>query len=450
MTTFPSTNVEDVRTLVADRQLAELRAMLAFWPEPEVADLLMELNPTEQMVVFRLLPRQISSEVFTHLDTEQQNELLTQLNSEETRHLLANLSPDDRTQLFEELPGQATQKLLNLLGPEDLREARQLLGYPEESVGRLMTPDYVAVRPTWTISQALHHIRTRGRDSETINTIYVTDGRWRFLDAIDLRRFIMAEPEQTVEQIMDRAYIVLSAFDDREQAVRALRRYDLASLPVVDSDGVLVGIVTFDDLIDVADEETTEDFHKSAAVAPLRASYSETGIRELVMKRAPWLIVLVFVNIFSGAIIAAFEDTIAAVVALVFFMPLLIASSGNAGSQSATLMVRAMAMGDIKKSDWARSLRKEVLVSALLGVSMAVAVWLVAFFRTGSEVAMVVSLTMIIIVIAGSLIGTVLPFILSRFGLDPATASGPLITSLSDIAGVLIYFSLATWLLGIV
>ncbi|PDV96944.1 magnesium transporter [Candidatus Chloroploca asiatica] len=449
MTTFPSTNVEDVRTLVADRQLAELRAMLAFWPEPEVADLLMELNPTEQMVVFRLLPRQISSEVFTHLDTDQQNELLTQLNSEETRHLLANLSPDDRTQLFEELPGQATQKLLNLLGPEDLREARQLLGYPEESVGRLMTPDYVAVRPTWTIAQALHHIRTRGRDSETINTIYVTDTRWRFLDAIDLRRFIMAEPEQTVEQIMDRAYIVLSAFDDREQAVRALRRYDLASLPVVDSDGVLVGIVTFDDLIDVADEETTEDFHKSAAVAPLRASYSETGIGELVMKRAPWLIVLVFVNIFSGAIIAAFEETIAAVVALVFFLPLLIASSGNAGSQSATLMVRAMAMGDIKMSDWARSLRKEVLVSALLGISMAVAVWLVAFFRTGSEVALVVSLTMIIIVIVGSLIGTVLPFILSRFGMDPATASGPLITSLSDIAGVLIYFSLATWLLGI-
>jgi magnesium transporter len=244
------------------------------------------------------LPRAVSSEVFAHLNADDQNDLLAQLTSEETRHLLAGLSPDDRTQLLEELPGQVTQKLLTLLGPEDLREARQLLGYPEESVGRLMTPDYVAVRPEWTIARALEHIRSRGPDSETINMVYVTDEHWRFRDALELRRFILADPQQTVAEIMDYAYVVLSAFDDREKAVQALRRYDLPALPVVDSGGVLLGIVTFDDLIDVADKEATEDFHKGAAVAPLRGKYLETRIIELVQKRAPWLLALVFVNIF--------------------------------------------------------------------------------------------------------------------------------------------------------
>lgn len=248
---------------------------------------------------------------------------------------------------------------------------------------------------------------------------------------------------------MDNAYVVLSAFDDREQAVQALRRYDLAALPVVDSDGVLVGIVTFDDLLDVADEEATEDFHKGAAVAPLRGSYLETGIVELVTKRAPWLLALVFVNIFSGTAIAAFEDTIAAVVALVFFLPLLIDSAGNAGSQAATLTVRALAMDEVRLRDWPRLLSKEVVVSLLLGLAMAIAVAVLAFFRAGPDVAVVVALTMSLVVIVGSTIGTVLPLALRRAGLDPATASGPLITSLADISGVLIYFSLATWLLGL-
>jgi magnesium transporter len=450
MTTFPTTNLQDVQKLIAAQRWADVRALLDRWPVPEIADLLRDLGEPQRMLVFRLLPRAVSGEVFAHLESDEQNALLAQLSGDETRQLLAALSPDDRTQLFEELPGQATQKLLNLLSPEDLSEARQLLGYPEESIGRLMTPNYVAVRPEWTIAQALEHIRTRGRDSETVNIVYVTDARWRFLDALELRRFILAGLQQTVQEIMDNAYVVLSAFDDREQAVQALRRYDLPALPVVDSDGVLVGIVTFDDLLDVADEEATEDFHKGAAVAPLRGSYLETGMGELVRKRAPWLLTLVFVNIFSGAAIAAFEETIAAVVALVFFLPLLIDSAGNAGAQSATLTVRALAMGEVRGRDWTRLLSKELVVSVLLGLTMALAVSVLAYVRAGPPVALVVALTMSIVVVVGSTIGTVLPLVLRRFGFDPATASGPLITSLADISGVLIYFSLATWLLGLV
>lgn len=238
MAVFPTNNIE---VLLQSKRWMELRETLASWPPAEIADLLMNLDNVDRALLFRSLPRLVSSEVFAYMETEEQNGLLADLTAEETRHLLAHLSPDDRTQLFEELPGQATQKLLNFLSAEDLREARQLLGYPEESVGRLMTPDYVAVRPEWTIQHALEHIRSRGRNSETINVIYVTDANWRFLDALDLRHFILADPEQRVADIMDQSYVRLSAFDDREKAVQVMQRYDLPVLPVVDSDGILVG-----------------------------------------------------------------------------------------------------------------------------------------------------------------------------------------------------------------
>ncbi len=439
----------DIQELIRNKDWTGLRAAVAGWPAPEIADLLHELEEVDRVVLFRVLPRDVASEVFAYLDTERQNALLMDLTSDESRRLLAEMTPDDRTALLEELPGQASQKLLNLLDPEDLREARWLLGYPEDSVGRLMTPEYVAVRRHWTIGQALAHIRARGRGSETINVIYVVDDKWRLLDALELRRFIFAEPDATVESIMDGQYIAVSAFDDREEAVRVLQRYDLDALPVVDSDGVLVGIVTADDVLDVAQEEATEDFHRTAAVAPLRGSYREMRLLELYRKRVPWLLGLVFVNIFSGGAIAIFEDTIAAVVALVFFLPLLIDSGGNAGSQAATLMVRALATGDVRLSDWGRLFGKELLIAGALGASMALAVSLIAIFRAGPEVAVVVSLTMLLVVIVGSLIGMLLPFALSKLKLDPATASAPLITSLADISGVLIYFSLATWLLNV-
>jgi magnesium transporter len=335
------------------------------------------------------------------------------------------------------------------LSPEDLQEARTLLGYPEESIGRLMTPDYVAVRPEWTIRQALAHVRRTGRASETITILYVVDSKWRLLDELDIRRFLLADVDDTVAQIMDHTLVSLSAFDDREEAVRTMERYDLAVLPVVDSDGILVGIVTFDDVLDVASAEATEDFHRTAAVAPLAGNYRDASIWMLYRKRIGWLVILVFMNIFSGAAIATFEDTIAAAVALVFFLPLLIDSAGNAGAQSATLMIRALAVGDVKLGDWSRMLGKEFGTAAALAVTMGLAVSWLGVFRGGADVGLVVTLTMMLVVMVGSVIGTMLPFVLSRLKLDPATASAPLITSLADISGVVIYFSLATWLLDV-
>ncbi len=433
--------------LIEKRQWADLRDALLDWPPPEVADLLLRLRKDDRVLLFRALHRDLAADVFSHLEFEQQNWLLRDLSDEETRRLLTDLPPDDRTHLLEELPGQATQRMLNLLDREDLKEARWLLGYPEDSVGRLMTPEYVAVHPEWSVAEALAHIRAHGQDSETINRVFVVDQRWRLLDDIELRRFILAEPEAAVTELMDERVVMVSAFADREEAVALIRRYDQFVLPVVDSDGVMLGIVTVDDVLDVQEEEATEDFHKHGSVGPIRTSLRDATVGFLYQRRVGWLMVLVFMNVFSGAGIAAFEDTIAASIALVFFLPLLIDSGGNAGSQSATLMVRALATGDVRSGDWVRLLVREFGVALLLGLTMAIGVALVSLARA-PEVMVVVALTMTIIVVWGSMIGMLLPFVLTRLGRDPATASAPLITSLADISGVLIYFSIASWYLG--
>jgi magnesium transporter len=438
----------EILDMIETRDWSALRDTLEEWPEPEIADLILHLPKEDRVLLFRSLPRSVSTDVFSYLELEQQDALLRDLTDEETRQLLADLPPDDRTHLLAELPGRATQRLLTLLSADDLKETRWLLGYPEESIGRLMTPDYVAVRPEWTVAEALDHIRAQGKTSETINRIFVVDERWRLLDDVELRYFIMAAGNATVADIMDDSVVSLPAFADREEAVAAMRRYDQSVLPAVDSEGVLVGIVTADDVLDVQVEEATEDFHRSASVGHVRMSLRDAPLAILYRARIGWLLVLVFMNIFSGAGIAAFEDTLDAVIALAFFLPLLIDSGGNAGSQSATLMIRAMAVGDVRMGDWFKLLGKELSVALALGVSMAIGASLIAYFRA-PEIMVVVAVTMTIVVLVGSLIGMSLPFIFTRLGWDPATASGPLITSLADISGVLIYFSIATWYLGI-
>ena len=439
----------EILNLINRRDWVALRSLISRSDPPQVADLLLNLGKVDRALLFRTLPRPLATETFAHLDPDDKNALLKDLTDEEARQLLAQLSPDDRTHLLSELPGQVIQRALTLLSPEDLAEARLLLGYPADSVGRLMTPDYVAVRADWTIARVLQHLRVFGRQQETINRIYVVDERWHLLDDLELRTLILADPDATVRELMDDVITALPATADREEAVAFIQRHDVDAAPVVDSDGVLVGIVTVDDVLDVAVEEATEDFHKAGSVAPILTSLREASVLFLFRHRIGWLMVLVFVNIFSGATLAYHEDTIAASVALIFFLPLLIASAGNAGAQSATLMVRAMATGDVKMRDWFHVAGKELMVASALGAVMAAAVSLLGVYRAGRDVGVIVALTMIVVVVVGSLIGMSLPFLLSRFELDPAAASAPLVTSIADITGVLIYFSIAAWYLGL-
>ncbi len=439
----------ELAELVEGRDWPGLRARLARLPVQDVAALMPDLTREQRVPLFRLLPRRRSAEVFSYLGPEQQDELIADLTNEETRRLLGHLPPDDRTALLQELPAEVTRRLLGLLSPAALRQARELLGYPPESVGRLMTPDYIAVQPQWTVARALKAIRAGARRGEPANVIYVVDAQGRLLGAVDLRRFILASPHTAVRRLVGGSPVQLSAFEDREAAVRAIQHYDLAAVPVVDSEGVLLGIVTVDDVMDVAEAEATEDFHKMGTVGALKGGVREASPWLLYRSRVSWLVLLVFANLLTGLGIAYYEATIEAVIALVFFMPLIVASGGNAGAQASTLMVRAIATGEARPQDLAHLLAKETAVSAALGVTMGLAIWGVGAIQGGTEIGIAVALSMVCVVVVGSLFGMVLPFLLHRLRLDPAAASAPLVTSIADILGVLIYLAIATAILDL-
>jgi len=442
--------IKNFQELIEAREWLLIRKEVLDLEPVLIAEIIEELSDEDDTVLFRLLPREIAKETFQNLTYEKQEQIIQSLaqNVNKLTNLLNDLDPDDRTAFFEELPGQVAQRLLQLLSLEERRVATKLLGYPEDSIGRLMTPEFVAVKPYFTIRQTLEHIRTYGKSSETLNVIYVVNDNWKLIDDIRISEILLAPEEAKVEDVMDDRFIALNALDDQEIAVKVFLDHDRVALPVVDTEGLLLGIVTVDDVMDVAEEETTEDFHKfgsfqDAIINPLKAKVSV-----LYQKRILWLTALVFMNIFSGAAIAHFENVITSAVSLLFFLPLLIGSSGNAGAQSATLMIRSLAVGDVEMKDWFRLLGKEVLVSLLLGGTMALGVSLIASFRA-PDIILVVSLTMLLTVMAGSLIGLLLPFVFTKLKLDPAAASAPLITSIADIIGVTIYFSIASVVLGI-
>lgn len=439
----------EIQELIAKNQLKAVSERLKSWANPEIADLLMGLDKPHQILAYRSLPRQRAADMFAYLEPEDQDSLLEALTDADTRILLADLSPDDRTEMLEELPATITRRLMQLLSPGDLAEVRQLLGYPEESVGRLMTPDYIRVRAEWTVEQAIAHIRKYGRDSEIFNIMYVTDSNGLLIDIVRMRRIILAAPGTVIKDILNYNCISISAFADREVAVEMIQRYDVNALPVVDSEGVLVGIVTVDDIMDVAEEEVTEDIQKGAGMAPLETKYSAASPIQLFRKRIGWLLILIFVNLISAGVISSYEDYVMEFITLALFMPLVIASGGNCGAQSATLMVRSIATGDVELGDWLKSVTKEIFVGILLGIAMALIAGGVGQLYGGdTKIAVIVGLSMISIVFVANSFGALLPFILSRLKIDPAAASTPLITSLMDVLGLIIYFSIAVAILG--
>ncbi len=436
--------------LIKNKEWKSLKHLLNEYDPIQLAELIEETSEKDKIILFRLLARKQAKEVFQLLSHSEQEQIIEELAQSTTKlsDLLNDLEPDDRTAFFEELPGEVTQQLMQCLSPEERRISIQLLGYPEDSIGRLMTPEYVAIRPHFTVEHAFEHIRIYGRDSETLNVIYIIDNEWKLVDDIRIKELILASPQQKIEELMDNRFIALNVMDDQESAIKTFSDYDRVALPVVNDEGVLIGIVSVDDMMDVAEEESTEDFHKFGAFRDAIAEPLTARIYSLYKNRIVWLVLLVFMNVFSGAALSSFEGIIQSVVSLVFFLPLLIDSGGNAGSQSATLMIRSLAIGDVELGDWYKLIGKEVVVSLLLGVTMAVGVAAVASFRA-PEIIWVVSITMVVNVMIGSLIGLLLPFIFTKLKLDPATASAPLITSIADICGVVIYFSVATWYFGL-
>jgi len=438
----------DVKTLfrhIRKKSWKELQSAMDELDYLQLAEAINRGSGFEVIVLFRFLSRELAKKVFQELSHDKQEDIVKGLaqHASKVADLLNDMEPDDRTAFLGELPGEVAQRLMQLLTPDNREIATRLLGYPEDSIGRLMTPEYVAVKPHFTVEDTLAHIRKYGHDSETLNVIYVVDDNWQLIDDIRIREIILASPEQRISDLIDYKFTSLNAFDDQETAVIAFKMYDRVVLPVLDTTGTLLGIVTIDDVFEVAEEEETEDFHKFGAVQDAIVSPLQASVSFLYKKRVFWLTALVFVNVFSGAIIQNFENVLERTLSLVFFLPLLIDSGGNAGSQSATLMIRALAMGDVEIRDWTKLLGKELLVSLLLGLTMALGVSFVSALRA-PEIMLVLAVTMTLIVIVGSLIGMLLPFIFTRLKIDPATASAPLITSLADILGVLIYFTVAS------
>jgi len=448
---------EQLRTQVEDllrhRQFWEVRALLRERAPADVADTLSLLEPEQAALAFRLLPRDQAGDAFAGLEADHQERLIEELGAG-AQPIVEAMDPDDRAALLDELPPRVARLLLAALKPADRRETQAILGYPPESIGRLMTPDYVRVKPDWTVTRVLEQIRAFGKDAETISYVYVTDEAGRLIDDIHIRRILLSDPDATVESVMDRRFEALSAFDDREEAVRKMGRYDRSALPVVDSQGVLVGIVTADDVADVAEEEATEDIQKLAGMDALEEPYMHAPFAEMLRKRGGWLVLLFFGQMLTVAVLGRFEERLTQV--LVLFIPVIIASGGNTGTQAASLLIRALALRELSPGDWPRVMRREILAGIALGIVLGVFgfvgvlfwAWLgVADTADPVRVALAVGLAILGIVVWAVFLGSMLPLLLQKLGFDPATLSSPMVGTMMDVSGLLIYIGVSIALL---
>jgi magnesium transporter len=441
---------DELAAVIRQRDFGRLRDMVRNHPASELAGVLTDLSLEDQVLVFRILPRKAAAATFEYLSADGQRGLLKAMASEDVAALLNDMAPDDRTMFLEELPAEVTRNLLAQLTPEERAVAVGLLGYPEGSIGRLMTPHYVAVREDWTIAQVLDYIRAHGQKSETLNVIYVVDERGVLIDDIPVHDFLLASPTDLVRSLMDRHYVVLKAADPQETAVSVFKGEDRTALPVTDSGGVLIGIVTVDDVLDVAEAEATEDIQRFGGSEALDEPYMQIKFLRMIQKRAGWLTALFLGEMLTATAMGFFEREIEKAVILALFVPLIISSGGNSGSQASTLVIRALALGEVKLIDWWRVMRREIGAGLALGSILGaigflrITVW--SSFSTiyGEHwllVAVTVALALVGVVLWGTLVGSLLPFLLRRLGFDPAVSSAPFVATLVDVTGLVIYFS---------
>lgn len=446
----------EILELIRAGQFGDLRDALHGVPPVDVAEILAGIEPEQAAIAFRFLPREDSGVVFAYLEADKQEELIKRLGESGTARLVESMNPDDRVRLLDELPAEVAQRIVASLSPEDRRTTQAILGYPPESVGRLMTPDYVRVKPDWSVARALEHIRKYGRDAETINVVYVVDDQNVLIDDLRLRQLIMADPDAAVESLMNRQFVTLRADQPQEEAVLALTKYDRVALPVVDTRGALLGIVTHDDLADVAQMIATRQIQNIGAVQALEEPFMQASVFDLFKKRAPWLALLFMSELLTSNAIAFFQDEIQRAAILAVFIPAIISSGGNAGSQASTLVIRALGLREISLGDWWRVLRRELLVALLLGLLIGcigifrinVFGWM-GWFRDAEVMdhyailGVAIGVTLLSVVLWGSIMGAMLPFVLKKCGLDPAGSSTPFVATLVDVTGIVLYFTVA-------
>ena len=443
--------VEQITLLLEQNNDRKLREYLNNLNISDVEELIDEL-PEHGPKFIDTLSVNRAVNVFRILDFPTQERIIKNISGEKVSQIINGLPPDDRTSLFSELHGEAVKALILHLSPDDRKEALSLLGYKEDSVGRLMTPDYIQVKKTWDVTRVLSHIRRYGKNSETIDVLYVTDENGVLLDDIRIREILLVKPETKISDLMDGRLIALSANDPQEEAINVFRMNNRTALPVTDADNVLLGIVTVDDILWIANEEYTEDIQKIGGTEALDETYLDINLFKLVKKRVGWLVILFLSEMLTSTAMQYFNDEIAIVIQLTFFIPLIMSSGGNSGSQASTLIIQAMALGEVTIADWWRVMRREILSGLMLGITLGVigflriVVWSTFSTIYGAHwllIALTVGFSLIGIVLWGSLTGSMLPLLMKRLKLDPATSSAPFVATLVDVTGLIIYFNVA-------
>ncbi len=442
---------EEVVELLTTKQYTILRQYLAELNVADTAALMEELEDEEMLKIFRILPKDLAADVFSYLDMENQQMIITSMSDRDAAGIINNLMADDAADLMEEMPANIVKRLLANASAEMRRDINHLLRYPEDSAGSIMTVEYVDLKENLTVEQAIERIRKVGVDSETINICYVLDAQRRLLGTVALRYLLLSDKEDIIGDIMHENVISINTLMDQEEAARQFQKYDFTAMPVVDNENRLVGIITVDDIVDIMEEETTEDMEKMAAIVPSDKPYMRTSVWETFLKRIPWLLLLMVSATFTSSILTSFETALSACAILTAFIPMLMDTGGNAGGQVSVTVIRGISLGEISYRDVPRVIWKEIRVAVLCGVILAGANFakLMLFDRVGFMVALVVCVTLVAAVLMAMLVGCLLPILAKRIGFDPAVMASPFITTIVDALSLLVYLKVATAVLGI-
>lgn len=419
----------------------------------DIAEHLTSLDKKERFLTFLMLSEMQKAEVFPYLDKNIQHEIIEDLGNNETRSLINNLAPDDRTLILMEFPGNIIKEVINMLNDQERKEALTLLGYEADSIARLMTPHYVQVRPDWTVKKVFEHIKRFGKKAETLNFVYVVDSSNVLIDDLRIGELLLSDENKLISELQDNSFVSITTTQTVEEGLTIFDKYEREALPIITENGVLVGIVTFDDLLSQIEQRDTEDMQKFGGMEELDLSYTQTSMLQLVKKRAGWLTILFFGEMLTASAMGHFDGEIERAVVLALFVPLIISSGGNSGSQAASLIIRAMALKELALKDWWYVMRKEIISGLLLGGILGaigfvrIVIWqMTGIYDYGQYwlwVAISVSSSLVVIVLWGTLSGSLIPFLLRKIGLDPATASAPFVATLVDVTGLIIYFTIS-------
>ena len=444
-------DLDVIRELLETKQYTTLRQKVADMNTADVAAVMEEMEEEELLKIFRILPKSMAADVFSYLEVDNQQMIITSLSDKEAANIINNLMADDATDLLEEMPANVVKKLLANASAETRRDINHLLRYPEDSAGSIMTVEYVDLKENMTVQDAIARIRQVGVDSETINICYVLDSKRTLVGTVALRYLLISPPDAVIGEMMHENVIFINTMMDQEEVARQFQKYDFTAMPVVDNENRLVGIITVDDIVDILQEEATEDIEKMAAIVPTDKPYMKTGVFETWKKRIPWLLLLMISATFTGSIITSFEDALSVCVILTAYIPMLMDTGGNAGGQASVTIIRGLSLDEIEFADIFRVIWKEARVAILCGLTLAAAnfVKLLVFDRVTIPVAAVVCLTLMAAVLIDKIVGCILPMLAKKIGFDPAVMASPFITTIVDALSLLIYFRIATLVLHI-